>query len=149
MISRGSGARSATLAAEEGATLWGAVLAPDGSRLPGAVVTLVRRNGGEARVAAGTRDPTAQSPGFAPAREAPIVLTAGESRQHDVRLVLAAVSEQLTVLRLRLLRDARDKQPTAGWAIAPHLSHQRDPFRTGVRVLDPGRSLYVNASGHF
>jgi iron complex outermembrane receptor protein len=64
---------------------------------------------------------------------------------------------------------------TAGWAIAnaavgvrkgplaltfgatnvfdrtytPHLSYQRDPFRTGVRVLDPGRSLYVNASGRF
>jgi iron complex outermembrane receptor protein len=32
---------------------------------------------------------------------------------------------------------------------APHLSYQRDPFRTGVRVLDPGRSLYLNASGRF
>jgi iron complex outermembrane receptor protein len=65
--------------------------------------------------------------------------------------------------------------PTPGWAIAnaavglrrgpraltpgatnlfdrtysPHLSYQRDPFRTGARVLDPGRSLYVNASGRF
>jgi hypothetical protein len=35
------------------ATLWGAVLGPDGSRLPGAVVTLARTEGGEARVAAG------------------------------------------------------------------------------------------------
>jgi iron complex outermembrane receptor protein len=93
------------------ATLWGAVLGPDGSRLPGAVVTLARREGGEARVAAGalglyrasglapgTWDLTAESPGFAPAREGPIVLAAGESRQHDVRLALAPVSERLTVL---------------------------------------------------
>jgi iron complex outermembrane receptor protein len=68
-----------------------------------------------------------------------------------------------------------NEEPTARWAIAntavgvrrgplaltlgatnlfdrtysPHLSYQRDPFRTGVRVLDPGRSLYVNASGRF
>jgi hypothetical protein len=34
-----AGASTATLAAEEGATFWGAVLAPDDSRLPGAVVT--------------------------------------------------------------------------------------------------------------
>jgi iron complex outermembrane receptor protein len=34
-------------------------------------------------------------------------------------------------------------------AYAPHLSYQRDPFRTGVRVLDPGRSLYLNVSCRF
>jgi iron complex outermembrane receptor protein len=27
-----------------------------------------------------------------------------------------------------------------------HLSFQRDPFRTGVRIPDPGRSLYLNLS---
>jgi iron complex outermembrane receptor protein len=27
-----------------------------------------------------------------------------------------------------------------------HLSYQRDPFRSGVRVLEPGRNLYVNLS---
>jgi iron complex outermembrane receptor protein len=27
-----------------------------------------------------------------------------------------------------------------------HLSYQRDPFRSGVRVPEPGRSLFVNAS---
>jgi iron complex outermembrane receptor protein len=32
---------------------------------------------------------------------------------------------------------------------APHLSYQRDPFRAGVRVYDPGRNLYVNASLRF
>ena len=26
---------------------------------------------------------------------------------------------------------------------APHLSYQRDPFRSGVRVFDPGRTLYL------
>jgi iron complex outermembrane receptor protein len=68
-----------------------------------------------------------------------------------------------------------NEAPTPGWAIAnaavgvrrgplavtlgatnlfdrtysPHLSYQRDPFRSGVRVFDPGRSLYLNASGRF
>jgi iron complex outermembrane receptor protein len=27
-----------------------------------------------------------------------------------------------------------------------HLSFQRDPFRTGTRVPDPGRSVYLNLS---
>jgi iron complex outermembrane receptor protein len=30
-----------------------------------------------------------------------------------------------------------------------HLSYQRDPFRSGVRVHEPGRNLYVNASARF
>jgi iron complex outermembrane receptor protein len=34
-------------------------------------------------------------------------------------------------------------------AYVPHLSYQRDPFRTGVRVLDPGRSVYANLSCRF
>jgi hypothetical protein len=38
---------------QDRAALWGAVLGPDGSRLPGAVVSLARAEGGEARVAAG------------------------------------------------------------------------------------------------
>ncbi len=32
---------------------------------------------------------------------------------------------------------------------AAHLSYQRDPFRTGVPVNDPGRTFYVNASARF
>ena len=47
------GSAAAATTAEDGATVWGVVLAPDGSRLPGAVVTLVRHGGGEARVVAG------------------------------------------------------------------------------------------------
>jgi iron complex outermembrane receptor protein len=31
-------------------------------------------------------------------------------------------------------------------AYAEHLSFQRDPFRSGVRVLEPGRSAFLNAS---
>jgi iron complex outermembrane receptor protein len=30
-----------------------------------------------------------------------------------------------------------------------HLSYQRDPFRSGVRVPEPGRTVYVNASAAF
>ncbi|MDH4065493.1 MAG: TonB-dependent receptor [Acidobacteriota bacterium] len=30
-----------------------------------------------------------------------------------------------------------------------HLSYQRDPFRTGARVAEPGRNLYMNASWKF
>jgi len=29
---------------------------------------------------------------------------------------------------------------------AEHLSFQRDPFRSGVRVYEPGRSVFLNAS---
>jgi len=25
-----------------------------------------------------------------------------------------------------------------------HLSYQRDPFRSGVRVFEPGRNLFIN-----
>ena len=32
---------------------------------------------------------------------------------------------------------------------ADHLSYQRDPFRSGVRVPEPGRSLFANASFRF
>lgn len=30
-----------------------------------------------------------------------------------------------------------------------HLSYQRDPFRSGVRVMEPGRSVYLNLSCRF
>jgi iron complex outermembrane receptor protein len=106
-----AGGSVASDAEEARATLWGAILGPDGSRLPGALLTLARAEGGEARVAAGalglyratglapgTWSLTAESPGFSPAREGPIVLASGESRQLDVRLALAPVSERLTVL---------------------------------------------------
>jgi iron complex outermembrane receptor protein len=68
-----------------------------------------------------------------------------------------------------------DEEPTAGWATmnlgagyrrgrwslalgvsnlfdrfyTEHLSYQRDPFRTGVRVAEPGRSLFLNLSARF
>jgi len=29
------------------------------------------------------------------------------------------------------------------------LSYQRDPFRSGTRVYEPGRSFYVNLSYHY
>jgi iron complex outermembrane receptor protein len=68
-----------------------------------------------------------------------------------------------------------DEEPTAGWATAnlsagyrrgklsftlgvsnlfdrfytEHLSYQRDPFRSGVRVAEPGRAVFLNVSARF
>jgi iron complex outermembrane receptor protein len=68
-----------------------------------------------------------------------------------------------------------DEEPTAGWATAnlsagyrrgkvsftlgvsnlldryytEHLSYQRDPFRSGVRVAAPGRAVFLNVSARF
>jgi iron complex outermembrane receptor protein len=102
---------SVAATSRDGARLWGAVLAPDGSRLSGAVVTLVRREGGKVRVvagplgvyrasglAAGTWDLAVESPGFSRARRDGIRLRRGESRQQDVSLALAAVNEEVTIL---------------------------------------------------
>jgi iron complex outermembrane receptor protein len=70
---------------------------------------------------------------------------------------------------------ALDEKPTAGWATArlsggyrrgkwsltfgvanlfdryytQHLSYQRDPFRSGVRVAEPGRAFFLNLSVRF
>jgi iron complex outermembrane receptor protein len=30
-----------------------------------------------------------------------------------------------------------------------HLSYQRDPFRSGVHIPEPGRSLFANAAFRF
>jgi iron complex outermembrane receptor protein len=94
-------------------------------------------------------------------------------RYDDGRL-FAAVDGLASSRQERVNADL-DEEPTPGWAIAnaavgvrrgplaltvgatnffdrtyaPHLSYQRDPFRTGVRVLDPGRSVYANATGRF
>jgi outer membrane receptor protein involved in Fe transport len=112
LVSLGAGADPARAPADAAAgTIWGAVLAPDEARLPGARVTLVRREGGSLHVVAGplgiyratglepgTWTLTAASSGFAPARVDEIVLEPGESRRQDLRLALARVSEQLTVV---------------------------------------------------
>jgi iron complex outermembrane receptor protein len=97
--------------AGEAASLWGVVMAPDGSRLGGAVVTLARAEGGTVRVAAGalgvyrasglapgTWTLRVHSPGFAPARRGPWRLAPGESREVDVRLEIAALSDEVTVV---------------------------------------------------
>jgi iron complex outermembrane receptor protein len=97
--------------AADTATVWGAVMAPDGSRLPGAVVTLVHAGGDETRVVAGalgvyratglppgTWDLTARSPGFSPAPHQSLVLAPGASHQRDLRLALAPRSEDVTVV---------------------------------------------------
>lgn len=45
--------------------------------------------------------------------------------------------------RLKLTAGARN---VFDRLYSDHLSYQRDPFRTGVRVPEPGRSLFLNAS---
>jgi iron complex outermembrane receptor protein len=71
--------------------------------------------------------------------------------------------------------ESLDEEPTAGWATlslsagyrrgkwsltlgvtnlfdryyTEHLSYQRDPFRSGVRVAEPGRAAFVNLSARF
>jgi iron complex outermembrane recepter protein len=102
---------AAVLGAEEGATLWGVVVAPDDSRVPGAALVLVRREGGGRQTATGalgvyrvsglapgTWDMTARSPGFTPAVAEAIVLAPGEVCQLDLRLTIAAMTEGITVL---------------------------------------------------
>jgi iron complex outermembrane receptor protein len=104
------GPPSVLVAGEGDATLWGAVLAPDGSRLAGAVVTLVRGDEVGARVVAGALggyraaglapgswDLTVESPGFSSARLTGLDLVAGESRRQDVHLALAGVRAEVTV----------------------------------------------------
>jgi len=43
----------------------------------------------------------------------------------------------------RVLRSAA---AVLALAVTESLSYQRDPFRSGVRVPEPGRSLFANAS---
>ena len=89
----------------------------------------------------------------------------------------AAVLRRLVVMADRnreLAADLRE-EPTPGWEIAnlrggiqrgalsvtagvtnlfdrtyhEHLSYQRDPFRSGVVVYEPGRSFFINAGYRF
>lgn len=91
------------------ATLWGAVLTPDGSRLPGARVVLTSPDGAPvvviagplgiyraAGLAPGVWGLTATSSGFAPL-ERPIHLAPGASQREDLRLALARVREDVIV----------------------------------------------------
>ena len=52
-------------------------------------------------------------------------------------------------LRLRRLVLTAGVVNLLDHAYAEHLSSQRDPFRSGVRLLEPGRQLFLNASAPF
>lgn len=52
-------------------------------------------------------------------------------------------------LRLGRLRLAVSLQNALDRLYVEHLSYQRDPFRSGTRVAEPGRSLFANASFAF
>jgi iron complex outermembrane receptor protein len=93
-------------------TVLGTVAAPDGARLPGATVTLVRlETGGTSTgattdvgtfrftdVTAGTYDLTAIAPGFRPAMKPGIVVVGGGTVSADLVLDVALVSEAVTVI---------------------------------------------------
>jgi iron complex outermembrane receptor protein len=65
----------------------------------------------------------------------------GETRTPGWGVMDASAGLRQGPLRLTIgLANAFDRLYT------DHLSYQRDPFRSGVRVPEPGRSLFVNAS---
>jgi len=94
-------------------------------------------------------------------------------RYDDGRLFGAV--EGILSARQERVDAALGEEPTPGWGVAnvtlgyrrgrlslaggvfnvfdrlytEHLSSQRDPFRSGVRVPSPGRSVFVNASARF
>lgn len=98
------------LGAGDGATIWGVIEGPDGARLPGALVTLARRDGGARRAVAGPLgayriggleaglwDIRVDSPGFSPVRAESIRLEPGASVRQDLRLTLAPFTERIDV----------------------------------------------------
>jgi iron complex outermembrane receptor protein len=94
-------------------------------------------------------------------------------RYDDGRLF--AVAEGVLSGRQDHVDSYLDEEPTAGWATVnlsagyrrgklsltlgvanlldrdytEHLSYQRDPFRSGIRVAEPGRSVFLNLSARF
>jgi iron complex outermembrane receptor protein len=86
-----------------------------------------------------------------------------------------AVAEGVFCASQRRVDSALKEEPTGGWGVAnvlagfrqrrlvvtvgvsnlfdrryvEHLSYQRDPYRSGVRVPEPGRSFFTNASFRF
>jgi iron complex outermembrane receptor protein len=95
------------------------------------------------------------------------------ARYDDGRLF--GVIEGVFSARQDHVDSSLDEKATAGWATAnvsagyrrgklsltlgisnlfdrfytEHLSYQRDPFRTGLRVAEPGRTVFLNASARF
>lgn len=96
-------------------------------------------------------------------------LRAAVSLRHDARFFFAEVEEQWAARQDRV-DPALSEQPTSAWFITnvragvewkgvkafagvrnlldkqyvEHLSYQRDPFASGVKVPEPGRTLYSN-----
>ena len=94
--------------------------------------------------------------------------------RYDTGLWFVEAETLMSATQDRVDRDLQE-QKTSGWAIVnlrvgaewknfrlvagvdnlfdkkyyEHLSYQRDPFRTGVKVPEPGRSFYVNLSYQF
>ena len=80
----------------------------------------------------------------------------GSARQDHVALDLreapTAASATLNLRaawRLRRLELAAAIDNVFDTLYSEHLSYQRDPFRSGVRVFEPGRTVSLNASARF
>ncbi len=111
LVLAGAGSLPAS-ALPESSSLTGAVVAPDGTGLPGSVVTLVPAGGGAPlRVVAGERGVfrarglaagswflTAESAGFSPKTLPEIRLAPGESKEATVTLSVPAVRESVAVI---------------------------------------------------
>jgi iron complex outermembrane receptor protein len=108
-----------------------------------------------------------------PVAEMPPLLGHASVRYDDGRTYLAL--EGVFAARQDRVDAALGEAPSPAWAVAnvragmrwrkllatvgvsnlldadyvEHLSYQRDPFRTGARVPEPGRNLYVNLSARF
>jgi iron complex outermembrane receptor protein len=114
-----------------------------------------------------------RGPGSPPLAEMPPVRAAGELRYDDGRFGL--VLEGVAVADQTRIDPRLGETPTPGYAVfnargsvkhgrlaiaasvgnlldrlyTEHLSYQRDPFRNGVRVYEPGRTAHVNVSFGF
>lgn len=101
-------------------------------------------------------------------------LRASASLRYDARVFFAEVEEQWAARQGRV-DPALNEEPTRGWFItsarlgvewrgvkafagvrnlldrqyAEHLSYQRDPFASGVKVPEPGRLVYSNVQYRF
>ena len=107
-----TGALAAHQSTTPTATLSGTVTAPDGARLPGAMITLAPRDGAAvlhavssaqgafrlAGLAPGVYDLTVTLGGFAPRHVPDLQLAESEARRLDVRLDLATVREKVDVV---------------------------------------------------
>lgn len=157
--------------------LFGTATRMDGARLPHATLTLTERESGHQvvgvtdelgafvleRVPEGTYDLVAEFPGLTPRVMTGIVIAPGAT-QHRVDIVFETVritqavrvvapiprdSVEVTEVRESPARDVGELLEGSAGLWNEHLSYQRDPYRTWLRVAEPGRNIFSNMSWRF